>query len=192
VNIFAPKFYFAMSTKAQEPEDVRQKAYAEAMRYMDNAKETLKRAGKDNCYYSDSKYVSTACGTAYKGVLIALDTFLALKDVQKCRGKRKSIEYYTMHVSKLDKKMLKYLNSAYAILHIAGYYEGVLDVRAVKSGFDAAYSIIECIKPEHVQELPPPKPSPLKRIYTFLYLTCFIPCWHFFSVVKSVRIRLQY
>jgi tRNA G37 N-methylase TrmD len=155
-----------MSTEAQE--GVKQKAYAEAMRYMENAKETLRKAGKENYYYSDSKYVSTACGTAYKGVLIALDTFLALKDVPERKGKRKSIEYYTMHVSKLDKKMLKYLNSAYAILHIAGYYEGMLDARAVNAGFDAAYSIIECIKPDYMPELPPPsKPSLLRRIYAF-------------------------
>jgi tRNA G37 N-methylase TrmD len=154
-----------MALKEQQ-QAIKRKAYAEATRYMSNAKETLRKAGKENYYYSDSKYVSTACGTAYKGVLIALDTFLALKDVPECRGKRKSIEYYTLHVSAIDKKMLKYLNSAYAILHIAGYYEGVLDARAVNAGFDAAYSIIEYIKPDYVPELPPPsKPSLLRRIY---------------------------
>jgi tRNA G37 N-methylase TrmD len=156
-----------MSIETQE--GVRQKAYAEALRYMENAKEVLRKAGKENYYYSDSKYVSTACGTAYKGVIIALDAFLALKDVpEPSKRKRKSIEYYTMNISMIDKKMLKYLNSAYAVLHIAGYYEGVLDVRVVKAGFDAAYSIIEYIKPDYAPELPPlPKPSLLKRIYSF-------------------------
>ena len=168
-----------MSIKEQQ--EIKSNAYSEAMRYMENAKETLQKARKEDGYYSDSKYVSTACGTAYKGVLIALDTFLALKDVvetkikskskNKNNSKRKSIEYYTMHVSKLDKKMLKYLNSAYAFLHIAGYYEGALDARAVKAGFEAAYSIIEYIKPDHMPELPPPpKPSLLRRIYSLLFM----------------------
>jgi tRNA G37 N-methylase TrmD len=156
----------------KEQQEIKNKAYTEAIRYMDNAKETLKKAGKEDNYYSDKKYVSTACGTAYKGVLIALDTFLALKDVAAPKGKRKSIEYYTMHVSMQDKKMLKYLNSAYAILHIAGYYEGVQDVRVVKAGFEAAYSIIEYIKPDSMPEpLPPSKPSLLKRLYSFLFLS---------------------
>ncbi len=35
--------------------------YAEAIRYMDNAKETLKKAGKDRGEYADDKYVKTAC-----------------------------------------------------------------------------------------------------------------------------------
>ena len=152
----------------EEQQKIKANAYSEAMRYMENAKETLQKAGREGNYYSDSKYVSTACGTAYKGVLIALDAFLGLKDVAQPKGnKRKSIEYYTMHVSRLDKKILKYLNNAYALLHIAGYYEGATDVQAVKGGFYAAYSIIEYIKPEHVPALPPPpKPSLLKRIYS--------------------------
>jgi tRNA G37 N-methylase TrmD len=156
----------------EQQQKTKSKAYAEAIRYMENAKETLKKAGKEDCYYNDSKYVSTACGTAYKGVLIALDTFLALKDVADIgKGKRKSIEYYTMHVSDLDKKMLKYLNTAYAVLHIAGYYEGVRDARVVKAGFDAAYSIIESIKPDYIPELelPSGKPSLLRRLYSLFF-----------------------
>ncbi|MDR1416043.1 MAG: DUF5618 family protein, partial [Prevotellaceae bacterium] len=79
-----------MSTEEQEK--IRQKSYAEAIRYMNNAKETLKRAGKENNFYSDKKYVRTACGTAYNGMLIALDTYLLLKGVEQKKG-RKSIEY---------------------------------------------------------------------------------------------------
>lgn len=43
---------------------------------MENATETLKKAGKDGKYYKDEKYVKTACGTAYNGVLKALDIYL--------------------------------------------------------------------------------------------------------------------
>ena len=57
------------------------KEYFEAVRYMYNAKETLQKAKKDEKHYIDKKYVRTACGTAYLGVLIALDAWLKIKDV---------------------------------------------------------------------------------------------------------------
>jgi hypothetical protein len=44
------------------------KSYTEALRYMDNAKETLQKANKEDDFYHDRKYVRTACGTAYKNV----------------------------------------------------------------------------------------------------------------------------
>jgi uncharacterized protein (UPF0332 family) len=153
-----------MSTETQE--GVKQKAYAEAMRYMSNAKETLQKARKEDDTYHDTKYVRTACGTAYNGVLIALDAYLLLKGVEQKKG-RKSIEYYTKNISMFDKKLLGYANKAYNILHLSGYYDGIDDAVVVKRGFEIACEIIDKIKPENVQELPPPKSSLLKRIYSF-------------------------
>ncbi|GHV71648.1 hypothetical protein FACS189420_7460 [Bacteroidia bacterium] len=98
-------------------------------------------------YYSDKKYVRTACGTAYHGVLIALDTYLLLRGVKITR-KRKSIEYYLETISKWDKKMLNEINSVYEILHLWGYYDGIHDATVVKRGFDVAYNLIDRIKPE--------------------------------------------
>ena len=122
--------------------------YNEATRYMDNAKEYLKNAQKEGNFYHDSKYVRTACGTAYIGVLIALDCFLLLKGINKSTKKeRKSIEYYQKHLGKLDKKMLDYLNAAYKTLHLSGYYDGNEDAIVIKRGFDVANTIIEKIKP---------------------------------------------
>jgi len=66
--------------------ELKTKYYNEAIRYMDNAKETLKMAGKEDRFYNDKKYVKTACGTAYNGVLEALDGYFILKDVPKKRG----------------------------------------------------------------------------------------------------------
>ena len=133
---------------AQEQELVKERYYSEAIRYMDNAKECLQKAKKEDNYYNDSKYVSMACGTAYKGVLIALDGFLILKGMHKPKGKeRKSIEYYQSTITQLDKKMLNSLNNAYKVLHLWGYYDGVESVSIVKEGFDEAYKIIEKIKP---------------------------------------------
>ena len=131
-----------------EQEELKKENYNEAMRYMDNAKEYLKNAKKEGNFYQDKKYVKTACGTAYSGLLVALDCFLILKGIEKpTRKMRKSIEYYQSNITKIDKKMLDYLNNAYEILHRWGYYDGIGDVRVVNAGFDNAYNIIEKIKP---------------------------------------------
>jgi len=132
----------------QEQQKIKEKYYSEAMRYMDNAKEYLKSARKEGKYYRDTKYVRTACGTAYNGVLIALDCFLLLKGISIPKGKdRKSIEFYHNNLAKLDRKMLDYLNTSYKILHLYGYYDGVEKADVIKSGFDDAKKIIEKIKP---------------------------------------------
>ena len=115
---------------------------------MDNAKESLKNAKKEGNYYQDPKYVRTACGTAYCGVLIALDCFLILKGIHKPTGKeRKSIEYYQKNLGNMDIKMLNNLNVAYKILHLSGYYDGIESVDVIKTGFNEAYAIIDKIKP---------------------------------------------
>lgn len=120
--------------------------YNEAIRYMDNAKETLKKAGKEDRFYKDSKYVKTACGTAYNGVLLALDGYFILKDIPKKRG-RKDIDYYRLNIAKVDKKLLNYLNESYELLHLCGYYDGIKSVNVVQTGFEYAYTIIDKIKP---------------------------------------------
>ena len=131
----------------QEQEQTKEKYYAEAVRYMDNAKEYLKNAKKEDNFYLDKKYVKTACGTAYSGVLVALDGFLTLKDLKPKAKERKSIEFYQRNITRIDKKMLDTLNSAYEILHLLGYYDGITKVSVVREGFDLAYTLIEKIKP---------------------------------------------
>ena len=132
----------------QEQQALKEKYYIEATRYMDNAREFLKSAKKEGKFYHDPKYVKIACGTAYSGMLVALDCFLILKGIHKPKGKlRKSIEYYQENITRIDKKMLDYVNNAYKILHLYGYYDGVEDVIVVKRGFDLANTIIEKIKP---------------------------------------------
>ena len=132
----------------QEQEDTKVRFYGEAMRYMDNAREYLKSAKKQDNYYRDTKYVRTACSVAYSGVLIALDGYLTLKGVEKPKKKlRKSIEYYQENLGKLDRKLLDRLNMAYRILHLYGYYDGENSATVIKEGFDQAFTIIEKIKP---------------------------------------------
>jgi len=127
--------------------DTRKKYYDEAIRYMENAKGYLQNAQKDGKYYQDKKYVKTACGTAYNGVLIALDGFFATNGVEKPRG-RKSVEFYRDNVAKINRKLLNNFNSVYNILHLSGYYDGINNATVIKEGFDQAYKIIDTIKCE--------------------------------------------
>jgi uncharacterized protein (UPF0332 family) len=129
-----------------EQDKMKSEYYEEAIRYMENAKETLKKAGKEDDFYKDDKYVKTACGIAYNAVLKALDGYFILKEVKGPKS-RKSIEFYRTNTSKIDKKILNYLNSAYNILHLDGYYDGILSVDVISTGFKYAYTIIDKIKP---------------------------------------------
>jgi hypothetical protein len=166
-----------METVRTEQEKTMQIKHAEAIRYVHNAEETLQKAGKEGRLYMDSKYVSSACGIAYRGVLIALDEWLRLRNVaMPKKPKRASIEFYTASVAKLDSKLLKKLNIVYQALHISGYYEGILSVPIIREGFDTAYEIIAYIKPEH--ELTPDelkaieakkKPAWMRVMYSFFF-----------------------
>jgi hypothetical protein len=120
-------------------------AYLECIRYMNNAKDTLKKSGKENGIYNDVKYVQMACGTAYSAVLIALDRYIQHKEGMNFK-KPRSIEEYRTKLSKLNKKLLVLLNAAYDELHLAGYYHGTQSEITVRSGFDKATEIIEYLK----------------------------------------------
>ena len=120
--------------------------YKEAMRYVDNAKEQLIHAGKDGKFYVDDKYVRSACGIAYSGLLRGLDFLFDIRKVQKQRG-RKSIEYYRSILGNMDNKLLKHLNNGYEILHRYGYYDGGDKIGNIEEGFDDALSIIATLKP---------------------------------------------
>jgi len=131
---------------AEANQKMKQAYYDEAIRYMSNAKETLKKAGKEGNRYLDNKYVKTACGTAYNAILKALDGYLLAKGIEKKKG-RKSIEYYEENIARLDKKLHADLDDAYNILHLSGYYDGVTNVKVIQAGFEVAYRIIGRIAP---------------------------------------------
>ncbi|MDQ1265003.1 MAG: hypothetical protein QG635_153 [Bacteroidota bacterium] len=125
--------------------------YLEAMRYIDNAREILKNAGREGKFYIDEKYVHTAFGAAYIGVLKALDFLFEIKGLPKAKG-RKTIEYYQYQLSKFDKKLLSRLNEAYTLLHLDGYYSGIKNVKAIEGAFEVAVSIIDYLKPYSKKE----------------------------------------
>jgi len=149
------------------------KEYFEAIRYMDNAKETLSRAGKeDNGYYKDKKYVKSACGIAYLGVLYALDAWFALKEIPEPPKKRqKSIEYYMSNIARIDKKLVSDMDTAYGILHLEGYYRGMSNVKIINNGFELAYKIIDKVKPESPVEVKESKIGAAKRILHSLVIS---------------------
>jgi protoporphyrinogen oxidase len=137
----------------KEQEHIKQKGYKEAMRYIANAKNYLQKSTIDESGYADKKYVRTACGTAYNGVLEALSTYLQLKNPDVLENKeRKTIDFYRKHLAKENKKMLKELNHIYTILHIMGYYEGIGAPNVIKDGFRRAQEIIDLIKPAGVAQ----------------------------------------
>jgi len=119
--------------------------YEDAMRYTDNAKDLLKKADKMDNVYRDLKYVKMASGTAYSGVLLALDEYLSRKEGTKYK-KPKSIDDYRIRIGKQNRKVLDWLNVVYDDLHISGYYIGTPSFFTIKRGFDKAYEIIEIIK----------------------------------------------
>lgn len=119
--------------------------YEDAMRYMDNAKDLLKKADKMDNVYRDLKYVKMASGTAYSGVLLALDEYLSRKEGTKYK-KPKSIDDYRIRIGKQNRKVLDWLNIVYDDLHISGYYIGTPSFFTIKRGFDKAYELIEIIK----------------------------------------------
>jgi hypothetical protein len=140
-----------MTIKEQQ-EQSKLEPYAEALRYMSNAEEILQKTRKEDNFYLDKKYVSIACGAAYKGVLHALDAWLEIngRPIPTKRDKTKrhrSIDMYRAEAAKIDGRMLKLLNSVYNVLHLAGYYDEEQKVDVIRSGFDSAYEIISRIKP---------------------------------------------
>jgi hypothetical protein len=132
---------------------IKKKAYNEALRYINNAKETLKKAKKEGKFYQDEKYVRTASGTAYLAVLIALDCILLLKNIPKPKqdrdGNRPDINFYLSNITNIDKKLKTLFVSAYKTLHLAGYYDGNPKVEIIQSGLDDAMDIFNKIKPAH-------------------------------------------
>ena len=122
----------------------------EALRYLENAKEMLKTVQVEDNTYTDVKPVQEACGTAYLAVLKAIDQYLIKKGVEE-RELPQSVDGYRemlrKHLMIHNGKLLKEFEKLYKLLHIAGYYRGLLeDVAVVKDAMKAAKTFIEKIR----------------------------------------------
>ncbi|MDR2554402.1 MAG: DUF5618 family protein [Fibromonadaceae bacterium] len=141
----------------KEQEHIKQKGYKEAMHYIANAKDDLKLARRNGRYFDETKYVSSASGIAYRGVLKALDTWLQLKGVEipknfdrsedKNKGKSRTIDFYRTHLAKMDKKLLGDLNAVYWSLHLLGYYDCCAMTKVIDEGFEVVDEILKRIEP---------------------------------------------
>ena len=123
----------------------------EYKRYENNAKEVLTKAKLDEKtgYYKDVKYVKMACGTMYSGLLDFLDNLFEVNNIQidygnsKKEKERKQVLYYREGLKKRYNKQLKLFNDCYSVLHLSGYYDGVLASNTIKDGFKMSNEIFK-------------------------------------------------
>lgn len=114
----------------------------EAKRYIDNAKEILReKAGKEDGYYQDPKYVKMAGHTAYTGILLVLDNLLG----KKTKG-RKDVDWYKQHLAQMDKKMLNSFLTAYQVLHLDMAYDGAKSADLARIGMEEAEKLISWVE----------------------------------------------
>ena len=112
---------------------------SEARRHLANAKEILReKAGKEDGYYLDKKYIKMAGHTAYTGVLLALDALLN----NKKKKTRKSVEWYQVELSNIDQKITRSFADVYEILHLSMGYDGVQNAKVIIIGLQEAENII--------------------------------------------------
>lgn len=122
----------------------------ESLGYLNNAKEMLKAIPVEDNTYTDIKHVREAFGTAYLAVLEAINDHLLKKGLTK-KDLPNSVDAYRKalqkHIIVHDGKLLREFEKLYDMLHIAGYYRGLLyDVHVVKDALKAANTFIERIK----------------------------------------------
>ena len=123
---------------------------AEARRYLQNAKDTVKPIPiLENLMYEDVKYVVKAAGIAYVAALKSIDAYLiGIGKIQTLRQKPRSIEEYYKVVSEMSfrNKIYPRLRIAYDTLHLTAYYHENASVGNLKDGFKATKEMIEIIE----------------------------------------------
>jgi len=127
-----------------------------AKRYLENAKELLKKAGIDKRRnaYLDLKYISMASGTAYLSALEALKALFILKlniDEEFIKKKIKDISIYKQYIKELkigkDRDYIQgLLIDVYDILHLGGYYRELQSKKAIDAGFEQVEKIIKIVQ----------------------------------------------
>lgn len=120
----------------------KQNPIEEALRYVDNAKQTLRENGeldKVLCRYGDRKYVRAAGHYLWGGVLIALDAVFQVKTAQR---QHPDIKDYKDAVRKRDRKLLELVNKGYETMHILMGYDGNQRKDVCDDGFRYANDII--------------------------------------------------
>ena len=136
----------------ESPEDVLNLS----KRYLQNAREMLKRAGVDEDIgaYEDVKYVSSASGIAYLSALEAIRALL----MEKMGWDASEVEKRTREIGRLRQalkglplgkdrdRLLKLLRDVYNILHLGGYYRRLQSKKAIDDGFEKVERIIRMVE----------------------------------------------
>jgi hypothetical protein len=122
----------------------------EALRYLNNVKEILRSVPVENNIYTDIKPVREAFGTAYLAVLEAINEYLIAKKGLTKKELPKSVEAYRdalkKHIAVHYGKLMREFEMLYDVLHIAGYYRGLIyNTVMVKDAMKAAKAFIEKI-----------------------------------------------
>ncbi|MBI3582771.1 MAG: DUF5618 family protein [Nitrospinae bacterium] len=131
----------------------------ESIRYLNNAKEILKKIPIEENVYTDVKPVREAFGTAYLAILEAINEYLITKHglikkelpkpvLSEAEG---SVDAYRealkRHLAIRNGKLMREFEMLYDTLHIAGYYRGLIyNVDMVKDAIKAARIFIEKIE----------------------------------------------
>jgi len=123
----------------------------EALRYFQNAKEILSSVPVEDNTYTDVKPVREALGTAYLAILEAINKYLITKKGLTKKELPKSVDAYRealrKHLAVHDGKLMREFESLYDLLHIAGYYRGLIyRVSVVKDALKDAKTFIGKIK----------------------------------------------
>ena len=119
----------------------------EAVRYLSNARAILRHVPVERDVYVDRKPLREAMGAAYLAVLEAINEALSRRGVSR-KELPKSVEAYRAalqrHLATRNGKLMREFESLYDLLHIAGYYRGLLyDRKVVRGALDAAQRFIE-------------------------------------------------
>ena len=118
---------------------------SEARRYVDKAKQTLQDHGQFNPEdhrYDDPKYVKAAGNYLWLAVLLALDAVFHVKDSKKA-GARVDVADYKAVVNQRDRKLSKWVNDAYNVMHLSMNYDGIQSKTVCDEGFRLANAIID-------------------------------------------------
>ena len=122
----------------------------ECRRYLENAKDLLKKSPIEENRYTDMKYVQEACDTAYLAVLKALDEYFVKSGVNE-KDLPQSVEGYRdmirKHLAVHNGKLTKDFEAIYRELHISGYYRGNLQhVNVVKAALKVTEAFIRKLR----------------------------------------------
>ncbi|ODS34122.1 MAG: CoA-binding protein [Candidatus Scalindua rubra] len=118
-----------------------------ATRYLRNAKGILRTVPIEDDTYTDIKPVQEACSTAYLAILRAIDDYLLKKGIDE-KDLPKSVDGYRKAIKKHllihNGNLVRQFEKLYKLLHIAGYYRGLLeDVNVLKDALKSAEKFIK-------------------------------------------------